>query len=226
MIKCGRCSTRGGAKYHETVADVRKCFNGEPVSSTQGTMPAAKRLTEAQVAYARKLLDQLGAVYTGSQPMEELGRATDGRVLLDGLVKARQDKSAGRAYVLPPMTAQSSKPAADTTARTVVPEVTAGYYATDSLTGAQDTDFWFVTVVEREDKWFGFRVVSRVIGGRSPVRVKGSTRVAALKAIAKAGEREAQLRFAKELGRCYKCGKHLTDETSRELGIGPVCRAA
>src|SRR5262245_19946812 len=31
-------------------------------------------------------------------------------------------------------------------------------------------------------------------------------------------------RFGREIGRCYVCGRTLTDETSRSLGIGPVCR--
>lgn len=31
-------------------------------------------------------------------------------------------------------------------------------------------------------------------------------------------------RFGQEIGICYVCGRTLTDETSRMLGIGPVCR--
>lgn len=34
----------------------------------------------------------------------------------------------------------------------------------------------------------------------------------------------ARQRFARELGRCYACGRTLTDEKSRRLGIGPDCR--
>lgn len=32
-------------------------------------------------------------------------------------------------------------------------------------------------------------------------------------------------RYADQLGNCYMCGRTLTDETSRALGIGPKCRA-
>jgi hypothetical protein len=35
---------------------------------------------------------------------------------------------------------------------------------------------------------------------------------------------DAGPRFGREIGRCYVCGRTLTDETSRQLGIGPVCR--
>lgn len=35
---------------------------------------------------------------------------------------------------------------------------------------------------------------------------------------------DAGPRFGREIGCCYKCGRTLTDSTSRALGIGPVCR--
>jgi len=37
---------------------------------------------------------------------------------------------------------------------------------------------------------------------------------------------DAGPRFGREIGRCYVCGRTLTDETSRALGIGPICREA
>lgn len=37
---------------------------------------------------------------------------------------------------------------------------------------------------------------------------------------------DAGPRFGREIGRCYVCGRTLTDELSRSLGIGPVCRGA
>lgn len=220
-IKCGRCRS-----YHESVADVRKCFNGEDVTGTQGQLPASKCLTAPQVSYANKLLAHFNAVYTGTTPIEQLGRATDGRKLLDGLVAAREAQAHGKPFRLPENVAQSAKPVVSKPDARELPKVPKGYYATPSATGNNDLDFWFVDVVEREGQWKGFRSVSRVIGGRSNVRVKGTTRRDALVAIEKAGYEAAGMRFAQELGRCYRCGKHLTDDLSRQLGIGPVCRAA
>lgn len=37
---------------------------------------------------------------------------------------------------------------------------------------------------------------------------------------------DAGPRFGREIGRCYVCGRTLTDEVSRSLGIGPICRDA
>lgn len=35
----------------------------------------------------------------------------------------------------------------------------------------------------------------------------------------------AMLRYGIELGKCGHCGRTLTNELSREIGIGPICRA-
>jgi uncharacterized protein DUF6011 len=100
--------------------------------------------------------------------------------------------------------------------------VSGGYYATESLTGRNDFDFWFVREGTRNPR---VRFVKRVIGGRGNERIHLSTARLALAAILAEGTDVTAKRFAEELGRCYRCGKHLTDETSRALGIGPVCRA-
>jgi hypothetical protein len=223
-IKCGNTGKQG-SHYHESVADVRKCFNGETVATQKVDRPASP-LSEKQAKWVHSLLRQLNASYTGTTPVEALDRHGAGRTLLDGLIKAREDKAHGKDYDLPADVSQKATKASDTTERAALPEVPHGYYATPSATGNNDLDFWFVNVVTREGKWQGFRAVSRVIGGHAPVRVPGAVRRAALKAIEATGYEKAQMTFAQELGRCYRCGKTLTDDTSRELGIGPKCRAA
>lgn len=44
-----------------------------------------------------------------------------------------------------------------------------------------------------------------------------------LRKIEDAGVEQAGVRYGLEIGRCYKCGRTLTDETSRAQGIGPDC---
>jgi hypothetical protein len=56
---------------------------------------------------------------------------------------------------------------------------------------------------------------------RYPIRAIPQ-RIEILKEIA--ADPDAGPRFGQEIGRCYVCGRTLTDETSRSLGIGPVCR--
>lgn len=36
--------------------------------------------------------------------------------------------------------------------------------------------------------------------------------------------KDAMLRYGRELGRCGHCGRTLTNDESRQLGIGPICR--
>lgn len=46
---------------------------------------------------------------------------------------------------------------------------------------------------------------------------------AILNLIVAAGAQEARARFGQEVGSCGCCGSPLTDERSRQLGIGPIC---
>jgi hypothetical protein len=119
-------------------------------------------------------------------------------------------------------------------------DVPAGYYATPSLTGNNDLDFWHVQK-PTEGKWAGYTFVKRVLGGHSDQdlprdskrrikddnrRLARATQTAVLEAIVKFGIEKSNALFGTELKFCRVCGIHLTDEISRELGIGPVCRAA
>jgi hypothetical protein len=100
--------------------------------------------------------------------------------------------------------------------------VPGGYYATESLTGNNDLDFWFVKEGTRNPQ---VRFVKRIIGGRGgPERVHMSTARAALAAILTEGIDKCGDRFADELGRCRDCGLPLTDKISRDERRGPICR--
>jgi hypothetical protein len=101
------------------------------------------------------------------------------------------------------------------------PTVPAGHYATISRTGSQDLDFWRVDC-PTEGRWAGRTFVKRVIGGHEDTPVRGEEARQALAAIA--GDPEAGPRYGQEIGRCYRCNRTLTDQTSRDLGIGPTCR--
>jgi hypothetical protein len=105
-----------------------------------------------------------------------------------------------------------------------MPDVPAGYYATPSLTGNNDLDFWKVDR-PTEGRWAGRTFVKRVIGGKPNVAVRGATASSALAAILKADPAKAAQRYGQEIGRCSRCNRHLTDETSRAAGMGPECRS-
>lgn len=100
-----------------------------------------------------------------------------------------------------------------------VPE---GHYATPSRTGNNDFDFWTVDK-PAEGKWAGWTFVSRVIGGREDTRIRGAEAKQALAAIQEYGIEQAGRVYGQQIGRCCKCNRHLTDEDSRQAGIGPDC---
>lgn len=89
-------------------------------------------------------------------------------------------------------------------------------------------------VVQRPEagKWLGWTFVKQFLGGQGPAQRLGSQKPGSayhgqwedmLKLVLADPKATAET-FARELGICYICSRDLTDETSRALGIGPVCR--
>jgi hypothetical protein len=100
-------------------------------------------------------------------------------------------------------------------------EVPAGHYAVPSRTGNNDLDFWTVQV--GKGNWAGRRFVKRVIGGHEDTDVRGAEARQALESIVKYGILEAGVLYGQTIGKCARCNRHLTDETSRNQGYGPEC---
>lgn len=74
-----------------------------------------------------------------------------------------------------------------------------------------------------EGKWAGFVFLSELSGeNHIPMRDRGP-RETVYAEIAKDVVGALKL-YGQKIGRCGHCNKQLTDEVSREFGIGPVCR--
>jgi hypothetical protein len=230
-IKCGRCGDR-----HETVQDVRACFNGEQPPSVREQVPASERCTAKQAAYLQSLLDRAEAKLKDQAPDELSKRVAS--LLIDGMKRYLQSHDddaplpAGVIYDEGKRSADGNPeghgdPNVNETRRRGqqedLPQVPAGRYAVPSLTGNNDLDFFKVDRPD-EGRWKGYTFVKRVIGGRPESPVRGKTARAALAAIASVGPQQAAWVFGQELGQCWRCGRHLTDEESRRLSIGPDCR--
>lgn len=67
----------------------------------------------------------------------------------------------------------------------------------------------------------------RVIGGRDDQRLSVDQARSILERIVLVVDDvpAAVARFGRELGHCGRCGRHLTDEVSRSVGLGPDCAA-
>lgn len=103
------------------------------------------------------------------------------------------------------------------TTTTVDVDVPDGYYAIES-TGRNDLAFYRVTHSDR----YGISVKT-VVGGHPEMWVRRNALAGIVERIA-ADVAGAAKRYADEIGSCYICNRELTDEESRRLGIGPVCR--
>lgn len=101
-----------------------------------------------------------------------------------------------------------------------LPDVPAGHYAVTGEDGT--TDFYKVDRPTR-GRWEGYTFVKLQLSDdyqRVPMR---NVRLILSKILAD-GPENAMRRYGHELGVCGSCRRTLTNELSRKLGIGPVCR--
>ena len=99
-------------------------------------------------------------------------------------------------------------------------DVAAGRYAVTGLEGQ--------TVFVKVDRpstgrWAG-RTFVKVQAGSDFLPTFKETQRVLLERIVEDGPKEAMLRYGQEIGSCGHCGRTLTNEESRRVGIGPVCR--
>jgi hypothetical protein len=98
--------------------------------------------------------------------------------------------------------------------------VECGRYALPNLKGTNDLDFFIVRIKG------GAKQLLRTIGGHADqtmTHAETKAHAERLASLTPQQAREAQALYGRELGVCGACGRHLTDETSRALGLGPEC---
>jgi Family of unknown function (DUF6011) len=104
-------------------------------------------------------------------------------------------------------------------------EVLIGSYGIDTSKDsrfANDTSFFKVWINEDFGKGWGVKMY--VSDDTSRVSIAVPTQVDVIKIIAQDPLAASKL-FGQEFGRCGVCGRGLTNDESRALGIGPVCGA-
>jgi hypothetical protein len=99
-----------------------------------------------------------------------------------------------------------------------------GYYALRMDGHKNDLTFYRLNT-GKHGRWQGYQFIDMVVGhGKRYPQKGGAVRQAIYDAIREQGITEAQKLYGQEIGRCGRCGRELTDETSRRFGIGPDCR--
>jgi hypothetical protein len=209
-MKCGHCK-----QDHGTLQEVRDCAalgtapsQAEFDAVVKANTPAVELITERQLPFLMSLVQERP---TWAQENDLLISN------LDLLPKGRATKLITEALKLPKEVTLYNKQADDPIpGPDLLPD---GYYALPSATGNNDLDFF--RVKRKGNRTF----VDRVIGGHPDYGLRRKDGIAAADRIILFGWQASGELYAKEIGNCYVCNRHLTDELSRRLGIGPVCRA-
>lgn len=97
-----------------------------------------------------------------------------------------------------------------------VPE---GRYAVE-----EDGTLKFFRITKGKGRWAG-RTFVEIQASDDRYAVRNPARRDAILATIAEDLDGAARRYGQELGHCYRCGRTLTDAVSRDLGIGPDCRA-
>lgn len=227
-IKCGKCKG-----YHPDVDGVRDCYlgslsavkivDGDVDEETQASRMFDKFVTDTgmktddgpmwpasdkQIAYVLGLQEER----TLPPNYDPLSEAT--------MRKMEKDVVSASIRMLKEFPRKESSKHESSRALAAIPP---GRYA---LPGA-DGDWDFLQVDKpTEGRWKGYVFIKRLIGAPGDYRkvnVDPATRGSLLNRIA-ADPKAAMVAYGRQTSVCGRCSSPLTDKTSREIGIGPVCR--
>ena len=102
--------------------------------------------------------------------------------------------------------------------------VPAGRYAVATDDGAVNELAFYKVDRPTEGRWAGYVFVKHLVGADEQRMSKDASR-AIMHKIAEVGAEAASAAYGHEIGKCGVCGRRLTNDDSRERGIGPVCAA-
>lgn len=101
----------------------------------------------------------------------------------------------------------------------IVPE---GRYAVATENGAINQLAFYQVDRPTSGKWAGYVFVKLIVSDNEQ-RISRAAGASVLAKIAAVGAEEASAAYGREIGHCGVCGRQLTNDESRERGIGPVC---
>jgi hypothetical protein len=195
-IKCGHCSG-----VHETAAQVRDCYNQGDVL-TMEELPA----TDKQKGFAQKLL-RTRELHEDWEGTDDVKVDAMGKHTISRFIQAMIDQpyTKGEAWTL------------------AEPSILAGYYA---LEDPEDPAHIVFLQVKNEDEHNNPRrlyILAGAPGSFAKHRVYKSAQANSLMARIAQDPTAAFALFGQKVGKCGVCGSPLTDQDSRDRGIGPVC---
>ena len=103
-----------------------------------------------------------------------------------------------------------------------IEEVPAGRYAVDTEDGAINETAFYKVDRPTEGRWAGYVFVKHIVGDDEQ-RLSRAASATVLAKISSVGAEAASARYGHEIGACGICGRQLSNDESRERGIGPIC---
>lgn len=158
-------------------------------------------MSDKQRAFIESLCAELGHDGEAAEFFEKMPSSKDASAKIDALLAERKFARAHKAPERAPVT---------------MPEP--GYYAL-----AVDDAVRFYVVREGKGRWEGRVFLNRYHSDYTD-RVPYAEQKLVVDAIL-ADPDNARMTFARELTRCWRCGRMLTDAVSRGRGVGPECAA-
>jgi len=100
-----------------------------------------------------------------------------------------------------------------------------GRYGVENVPGHKNKVSFFQLRTPKQGDWVGYQFTDQIVGHgkRYPVK-EPDIRKKIHGLIKEQGVNECLMRFGIEFKHCGRCGRELTDDTSRAWGIGPDCR--
>lgn len=186
-----------------------------PPQTQQGS-----QASQAQVAYIKDLMskrDLTSKTMTHEQNLARLNHLIDTATLEKRQASATIDWLKGQ----PLRALPAATDGAVTSQSADLPSVPAGRYATENKDGV--LRFYKVSR-PTEGRWAGWTFVNVMASDEEhPIKGMAEKRLI-LENIVRDGIQASAERYGREIGACSICGRTLTDEISRSIGIGPICR--
>lgn len=189
------------------------------IVATQDDEMAIPMATEKQLSFLRSLMtdkaallgldaDEAAAKLDAWLPTLDMNQASENiDKALDAVKKLRKGGAA-----------TTAKPAAPAQWESVVE----GRYAIPTQDGAKNELAFYKVDRPTEGRWAGYVFVKRLVGPEEQ-RLSQKQSAAILAKIGEFGAEKASKLYGKEIGHCGVCGRRLTNDESREAGIGPIC---
>ena len=195
MITCGNCKNQ-----HETAAQVRDCYTG---STSVLVEPEA---TEKQKNFAQKLL-RTREPHPDWEEFDDVKVDSMGKNTISRFIQAMIDQPVkkGATWVLSE------------------PGILAGYYALQDLEDPEHITFLQVKDEDQNGNPRRLYVLAGSPGDFAKHRVWKSGQANSYMSRIAQDVVGAYALFGQKVGKCGVCASPLTDQDSRDRGIGPVC---